>query len=614
MTVNQKIWLGFGSVLALVGVGSTLGYLKSREAERASTQLVKEFLATYKAAQSAAEEISMARIHEERFTAGRDEKNIALFTAEMTNLRTSLAAIQSAAHDQKLDQSAAALATQATAYAATFDRVHRAMVRRGLTPDAGLEGELRTAVHAVETKGKTISHPELMVTMLMVRRHEKDYLLRRDLNYLDEVAARIKEYGDQAKQFSLPAAVQTEIAAKWTTYATALNALAKGDQEILAARAELLRSGNEIEAAIDELVKISAANIDAAQANTLGQLAEGRRTTLLIGLGSGTIGVAMAVWIAFSLASLNRGIRTAGERIGTGSHEILSASTQLTHSSQTLANGSSEQAAALEESSSSLEELSSMTARNATAAARAKELAGQTRAAADAGSAEMIAMKHAMDEIKASSDDISKIIKAIDEIAFQTNILALNAAVEAARAGEAGLGFAVVADEVRSLAQRAAQSARDTAEKIETSVTKSAHGVALTTKVAGSLNEIVVKVREMDGLVAEIAQASTEQSQGIGQVNQAVSQIDSVTQSNAAAAEISASAAEELNAQASVLNSAISELLGLVGTASTTVATPPATAPSRLTPTQSELTLHSGPAIRMTEPTALIQPSSTRAG
>jgi hypothetical protein len=176
----------------------------------------------------------------------------------------------------------------------------------------------------------------------------------------------------------------------------------------------------------------------------------------------------------------------------------------------------------------------------------------------------MQAMTTAMSEIKTSSDEIAKIIKTIDEIAFQTNILALNAAVEAARAGEAGMGFAVVADEVRSLAQRAAQAAKETAVKIESAVTKTSQGVLISEKVVKSLQEIVTKARQVDELAGEVATASREQSQGIEQVNTAVSQMDKVTQSNAANAEESASASEELSAQAEAMKEAVRELLRLV--------------------------------------------------
>jgi methyl-accepting chemotaxis protein len=205
-----------------------------------------------------------------------------------------------------------------------------------------------------------------------------------------------------------------------------------------------------------------------------------------------------------------------------------------------------------------------MTLRNADNSQKANNLSKQTRLAADKGVADMAGMNTAMGAIKESSDDIAKIIKTIDEIAFQTNILALNAAVEAARAGEAGMGFAVVAEEVRNLAQRSAQAAKETATKIEGAIAKTAQGVELSGKVSAALNDIVAKARQVDELAAEVAGASREQTQGITQINTAVGQMDKVTQSNAANAEETAAAAEELNSQAEVMKQSVAELLQLV--------------------------------------------------
>jgi methyl-accepting chemotaxis protein len=299
-------------------------------------------------------------------------------------------------------------------------------------------------------------------------------------------------------------------------------------------------------AAIRRLVDYNKVNGDAAGTLIVAAVASAK-TGIVVGLAVALIvSVIVAVKI---ILDTNRTLRHVASTLQLGSSELASASAQVATSSQSLAHGASEQAASLEETSASLEEITSMTKRNAQNAESAKNLANQTRRAADTGAADMADMSRAMDAIKASSGNIGKIIKTIDEIAFQTNILALNAAVEAARAGEAGLGFAVVAEEVRNLAQRSAQAARETAEKIEDSIGKSEQGVAISTKVANSLQEILTKAREVDDLVGEIASSSKEQSSGIGQIGTAVTQMEKVTQSTAAAAEESASASQELSAR-----------------------------------------------------------------
>jgi methyl-accepting chemotaxis protein len=270
----------------------------------------------------------------------------------------------------------------------------------------------------------------------------------------------------------------------------------------------------------------------------------------------------LAAWL--SARSIARPIVRIITSLGQSSREVASAATQTSSASQSLADGSSAQAASLEETSASLEEMSSMTKSNAESAAKANGLARMAREAADTGATDMQAMQTAMRDIRASSDEIAKIIRTIDEIAFQTNILALNAAVEAARAGEAGAGFAVVAEEVRALAQRSAQAARETGGKIESAIGKSAQGVQISERVGHSLSEIVEKVRQVDALAAEVATASREQSQGVEQVNLAVRQMDKVVQENTAAAEETASAAEELTAQSASLKDIVDELRLLV--------------------------------------------------
>lgn len=195
---------------------------------------------------------------------------------------------------------------------------------------------------------------------------------------------------------------------------------------------------------------------------------------------------------------------------------------------------------------------------------QAATLSEQAKVAADKGNGEMTEMMNSMNEIKKSSDEISKIIKVIDEIAFQTNILALNAAVEAARAGDAGMGFAVVAEEVRNLAQRSAQAAKDTAGIIENNINMSKTGVEVANKVGESLAEITVQAKKVNELMDEISAASQEQSQGISQINKAIVEMEKVTQENASTAEESAASSEQLSAQAENLKEMVGRLVELV--------------------------------------------------
>jgi len=310
---------------------------------------------------------------------------------------------------------------------------------------------------------------------------------------------------------------------------------------------------------------------------TVGSFAHIRQAVGLLGSASVLFAALTVGLVMFSSGRIRRALNGIVEGLSGASDRLTGSAGMVASASQGLAEGAAQQAASIEETSASLEEMSSMAKSNADKLQRVTELAKQARSAADSGTVDMETMSNAMEAIKVSSDDIAKIIKTIDEIAFQTNILALNAAVEAARAGEAGMGFAVVADEVRTLAQRSAQAARETADKIQGAITKTTQGVEINRKVASALSEIVAKARQVDELAAEVASASGEQTQGITQINAAVGQMDSVTQSNSARAEESAAAAQELNTEAVSMKHVVVELLELVG--KTAAGAPAAAAP-----------------------------------
>jgi methyl-accepting chemotaxis protein/methyl-accepting chemotaxis protein-1 (serine sensor receptor) len=280
---------------------------------------------------------------------------------------------------------------------------------------------------------------------------------------------------------------------------------------------------------------------------------------LLVALGAIVTVVAVGI-----VRGANSTLRQSATELMEGSRQVAAAAGQVASASQSLAQGTSEQAATLEETSASTTELTAITRRNAENTRSVSGLMTETARRVEDANHNLEEMVQSMKEINTSSEKISKIIRVIDEIAFQTNILALNAAVEAARAGEAGMGFAVVADEVRNLAQRSAQAAKDTAALIEESIAKSQEGNKKQL-VAGSIQQVTGSATQVKVLVDEVDVGSQEQARGIEQISTAVTQMEEVTQRSAASAEESAAASEELAAQAQALYDIVERVRKLVG-------------------------------------------------
>lgn len=387
--------------------------------------------------------------------------------------------------------------------------------------------------------------------------------IKKLINEIDKYAQKKQDYviaqnkkGDYFVAFIMIIALANAFVAFWfimTTIRNPLVELAGVAKKVSAGEVDVDITPSKIDNEVGALVDGFQAMVDNLknQADTLKLISDGDMTVSYQPKSENDIvGNAIVKLIADNNMAFSK-IRNAANQITTGSEQIAAAS-------QTLAQGSSEQASAIQEISASITDIANKTKDNAQKAAEVNDIVVHAKSDADESNRCMCEMIQAMNEINESSENIQKIIKVIDDIAFNTNILALNATVEAARAGEQGKGFAVVAEEVRNLAGRSAAASKQTAEMIEDSIAKVKHGSGLVEDTAKALGVISEMIDKINGLSANISDASNEQASATSQIDDALTQVSQVVQTNSATSEECASASEELSGQARGLEIALS--------------------------------------------------------
>lgn len=540
--------------------------------------------------------ILQARENEKDFLLNKNDDYIKQHSETMKHLYELLEILQNNIRSEDGLDAVKRLTNLSHEYEKGFKSMAAVMIKVGLNEKSGLLGGLLGSAHEIEGLLNKYENDKLIITMLMMRRYEKDYFASGDEKDIGRMAERKGKFGVLLQESGFPKLVRRDIRAGMNSYHNDFNALVRGMREVKQAIEIFHKNILATKPAFDRVEQVVH---ELRQSNEIFYEESNRRVALLYVLAMIFGGIVIVVSVLLLTRDLSRGLDRAvqvGEDVSEGKlglnieskstdeigqlllslrkmdenllhvvtevqgsvHSIGSAAKQIAQGNASLSQRTEEQASSLEETSTSMEEMTSTVRQNADNANEARKLVEAYQQKAADGELVISRTVAAMSDINTSSNKITEIIGTIDSIAFQTNLLALNAAVEAARAGEQGRGFAVVAAEVRTLAQRSAEAAKEINVLITDSVAKVEIGTELVDESGKTLKEIIEGIQDVTNIVTEIASTSNEQASGIDQVNVAIAQMDMMTQENAGLVEEATASSQAMQDQACSLNDLVS--------------------------------------------------------